>query len=229
MARGRYPARTKLKVFDPAVEARYRIFWSGRALYHTPEQFPPLTAEALFDAAGPLVLELGCGTGEFLCTLAARQPDLCHLGVDISRKPLDRCVALASSMQLPNIRFVQADSSLLGRLIQPESLQAVYIHFPIPFLKTRSHLHHIYAPAMLEHIVRGLVADGRFNLLTDDESVLHDVQRAADALADLRRVPPESWHLAIEGDLKPGYQRLWELRGRTIWRAEWAKRSAKSE
>src|SRR5215472_9264486 len=88
---------------------RYLHVFSARDLYHHPETFPRLCSEQLFDNNAPLELEVGCGTAEFLCSMATKEPAVNFVGVDIALRPLEKAIAVASSLQLPNVCFLHAN------------------------------------------------------------------------------------------------------------------------
>lgn len=227
LSRGRFPGRLSLPDLDPATLAHYRLHWSGEALYNHPEQFPALTAKQLFGVDAPLALDVGCATGEFVCGLAAQHPERCFLGVEMSRKPIEHAVARALALGADNIRFLQADMTLVAPLLVPASLSAVYIHFPVPFTTTHKRKHYTYSPAMLAHYQRAFVPGGRLSIVTDEPRVVEDTQRMLADAADFRQVAEADWQLALDDHLKSPYQRLWEKRKRAIWRAEYESHSAR--
>lgn len=220
MARGQYLTRLAARPLDAETAERYRLRWPSRLLYERPEQFPPVSALSLFDAEGPLALEIGCGAGEFLCALAAREPGAFHLGVDTARKPLDHAAASAAARGLPNVRFLQADMKLLAPLLAPESLSSVFLHFPVPFSVSRRRKHQTYSPEVFGRLRRALVPRARVSLLTDDEDVYLQVARFVAGDGGFRLVPPSEWRYAFDEGLKSSYHRRWEARGRAIRRAE---------
>jgi tRNA (guanine-N7-)-methyltransferase len=220
MARGQYLTRLAARPLDPQTAERYRPWWPSRLLHERPEQFPPVSAPTFFGAEGALALEIGCGAGEFLCALAARDPGAFHLGVDTARKPLDHAAASAAARGLPNVRFLQADVKLLAPLLAPETLSSVFIHFPVPFSLSRRRKHRTYSPEVFGHLRRALLPRARVSLLTDDEGVYLEVARFAERDEGFRLVPPAEWRLVFDEELKSAYHRRWEARGRVIRRAE---------
>jgi tRNA (guanine-N7-)-methyltransferase len=200
------------------------MWWPSRRLYEQPEEFPPLTARALFGVEAPLVLEIGCGAGEFLCALAARDASGFHLGVDTARKPLDHAAATAAELGLTNLRFLQADMKLLAPLLAPESLASIFIHFPVPFSVSRQRKHQTYSPYIFEHLHRALLPTGRISLLTDDGDVVKQVERAIALDERFHLVPSEEWRFDFDEQLKSSYHRRWERRGRPIYRREIEKK-----
>lgn len=222
MGRGHYPSRLKAPRLDPETVERYRMVWPNLLLHERPESFPPVTSLGLFGADGPLELDLGCGTGDFVCALAARRRDVFHLGIDSARKPLDHGVQTAAQMGLENVRFLHADAHLVARRLLPRSIANVYIHFPVPFRAARERKRRIYSPSMLSHLHRALSPGGRLSFITDDETAAREFRRAVESEGNLRYVPREEWRLEFTPELKSPYHKLWEERGHEIWRCELA-------
>ncbi len=220
MPRGRYPARLTLPQIDPIILDHYRLFWPDRDLYHHPERFPAPTAPALFGLDAPLAIDLGCSTAEFLCELAAREPAVCFLGIDIARKPLEHAVLKASERGLRNTRFLQAELTLVIPRLPPASVARAYLHFPVPFHTTGRRKHRIYSAEQLVRLSEALAPGGRLSLMSDDPQVAEEMAAFAESDTPLRALPPEQWRLHFDDALKSPYHRRWEARGRTIWRWE---------
>lgn len=131
---------------DREVEQYLRVY-DARDLYHQPETFPRLCSQQLFASSAPLELEVGCGTAEFLCSLAAKEPEVNFVGVDVAPRPLYKAVATASSLQLRNVRFLRADFARMYPLLEPCSLRQVYVHFPDPNARRKFHRRKLITPA----------------------------------------------------------------------------------
>ena len=220
MSRGMYPRRIKLKPMDPEILARYLSNWPGRDLYHHPEKFPPLTAKTFFGEAVPLHLEIGCGTGEFLCTLATRSPKVGYFGVDIAYKPLTRAIELASSLELENIHFFKADIRLLAPLIPSQSIDLIYLHFPAPARKKASRRYRLFDQEFLDQVFRMLVPGGRMSVMTDNEVLFDEMLSLSQKDTRFSFIPEEAFTIRFDEELKSHNQRLWESRGHRLQRFE---------
>src|SRR5688500_3311098 len=145
---------------DEAVLKRYLLHWHTGDLYHRSEDFPRITSEALFGNDRPLELEIGCGTGEFLCHLAAAYPEHNYVGLDVSLKSLYVAIHEANERGLANIRFIKASSQTIHPLLDDESLRAVYVHFPEPILRPKFRKRRLFNPPFLREITRALSPGG---------------------------------------------------------------------
>lgn len=95
--------------------------WEGHLVDVLAAESAPIFAKVLLDDVVPLlgigerldagsaVADLGCGTGDALCALAAAYPASDFIGLDQSADALDRARAAARAMGLTNIRFERAD------------------------------------------------------------------------------------------------------------------------
>jgi tRNA (guanine-N7-)-methyltransferase len=155
---------------DDCELAQYLRTYNAGDLYHHPETFPRLCSQDLFANRAPLELEVGCGTAEFLCSLAAREPEVNFVGVDSARRPLYKAVAVAASLQLTNVRFLHTKFAHLYPLLEPGSLRQVYVHFPDPNMRPKFHRRKLVTPAFLEAIHRALIPGGGLSLMTDHPS-----------------------------------------------------------
>ncbi|MCG8349132.1 MAG: methyltransferase domain-containing protein [Chloroflexales bacterium] len=223
MPRGRYPARLKTILPSEKALAHYLIVWGNAELYANPERFPPIGSVQLFGNQQPLALEVGCATGEFLCELAARTPNVNFLGVEIVRKPLYRAVARAVQRSLSNIKFLQVDIRLLCSQLLPDSLQAVYLHFPVPVMTARQRRHGVLTATFLDHVYRALAPGGRLSVITDKPAVFAAVEQLAQHDQRFRLVPLDQHRLAIDEGLKSHHHQLWEERGCAILSCELEK------
>jgi tRNA (guanine-N7-)-methyltransferase len=225
MSRGRFPARLRVAAPDEAVAARYLLTWSNRELYRHPEHFTAISAESLLEMAGPLALEIGSATGEFLVETAARRPACAHLGIDIVRKPLFRAVELARSRNLANIRFLQADMKLLYALLATESLGMVYVHFPVPPTTARHRKRWVLAPPYLAQLHRALRPEGRISILTDNELAFRELQQNLQTFSGFEQLDPNEYSFVIDEALKSPHHRRWEAQQRPIFRCELVKQN----
>lgn len=226
MPRGRYPKRLYLNNLDEKILERYRLLWRSKQLYFEPETFPPITVKELFGVDKKLVIEIGCGDGEFLCKLARRESDICFLGIEVSRKPIELAVSNVVKDSLSNIRFLQADLRFVAPLFLPETVDVFYLHFPAPFSMKSKFKRQTYSKEILLHIHRALTIGGRLSFITDDETAFEYVCEEVKQIEGFRVVSAEDYHLEIEPELKSTYHKFWEKKGRVIYRTEFEKVAA---
>ncbi len=137
---------------DEQAIGTYLLRLPGQQLYRAPDTLPKLDSPHLFGGTRPLEVEIGCGSGEFLCFLAARDPAANFVGIELRLKSLYQAIDHAASRSLDNIRFVQADFTRMYPLLVPGSLRAVYLHFPDPNARTKFRKRRIFSARFLDQI-----------------------------------------------------------------------------
>lgn len=220
MARGRYPRRIKAKVPDRASAEKYLIYWKPRDLFFNPKKFPRIDSTHIFGDERPLELEIGCGMGDFLCALAAKNPSVNYIGVDISLRPLHQAVQDAVSRALANIKFIKVDVRLIFPLMPKRSLQNVYVHFPNPNKRKHQRKRRFVDLAFLDHMHSVLAPGGRISVMTDDPEVYADVVAMIRKDGRYQVIPQEDYRLVLDRDLRSHHQRVWEARGKPTLRLE---------
>ncbi len=209
---------------DEARLKRYLLGYHPRSLYEHPDQFSRLTSQALFGNDAPLELEVGCGSAEFLCALAAREPAANFVGVDIARRPLEKAVELAASLALDNIRLLNGNFVQMYPLLEPRSLRRVYVHFPDPNMRTKFRKRRIITPAFLNAMSRALVPGGTLSVMTDHEAFFLEMLALLEADCRFEKTHAERYLVGFEPAVKSRFQRIWEAHGLPILRCELRKR-----
>ncbi len=94
--------------------------------------------DMLFGNGNPLVLEIGCGIGDFAVTMAGRHPDWNYLALDFYNKGCLKTCRRAERLGVANLRVVRDEArAFITRCLPLASLQAVFINCPDPWPKRR--------------------------------------------------------------------------------------------
>lgn len=117
----------------------------------------------------PLVLELGCGKGEYSIHMAQMYPDKNYIGIDIKGARFWRGAKTALEKKLTNVAFVRAEIELLEYLFAPQEVSEIWITFPDPQLKYKRTKHRLTNPQFLEKYEKTLKKTGTLHLKTDSE------------------------------------------------------------
>ncbi len=224
MSRRTLSRQIRLRPLDAAALSKYLAHYDSRSLHYHPEQFPQLSSQRLFENSAPLELEVGCGTAEFLCALAAREPGTNFVGVDIASRPLYKAVEIASSLRLENVRFLHANVAQMYPLLVPCSLRQVYVHFPDPNTRLKFQHRKLITPAFLDAIHLALVPEGKLSLMTDHAEFFHELLTLIEADCRLKKTHDERYLIGFEPEVKSRFQKIWERHGLPILRLEVRKR-----
>ena len=127
-----------------------------------------LDLDTLFGRHAPRVLEIGFGNGDSLLAMAAANPDIDYLGVEVHKPGVGHCLLGIERAGLDNLRVIGHDAiDVLREQIPAASLARVNLYFPDPWPKKRHHKRRIVAPAFLELIASRLAPDGALHIATD--------------------------------------------------------------
>ncbi|SFB66896.1 tRNA (guanine-N(7)-)-methyltransferase [Flagellimonas taeanensis] len=124
---------------------------------------------SFFGNNNPIVLELGCGKGEYTIGLAERNPGKNYIGVDIKGARFWRGAKIAVEKQLPNVAFLRTQIELVDHLFAENEVEEIWITFPDPQIKYKRTKHRLTNPVFLEKYRHILKKGGTMNLKTDSE------------------------------------------------------------
>ena len=91
--------------------------------------------EAFFKNENPIVLELGCGKGEYTVGLADADPQRNYIGIDIKGARMWTGARRATDTGMSNVAFVRTDIELLHYFFAPGEVDEIWITFPDPQMK----------------------------------------------------------------------------------------------
>ena len=117
----------------------------------------------------PIVLELGCGKGEYTIHLANLNPQKNFIGIDIKGARFWRGAKTALEDKMNNVAFVRAQIELIDRLFAAQEVKEIWITFPDPQIKYKRTKHRLTNPSFLEHYQNILSTEGFVHLKTDSE------------------------------------------------------------
>ncbi len=122
-----------------------------------------------FGNENPIVLELGCGKGEYTVGLAKQNPQKNYIGIDIKGARLWRGAKKALEENLKNVAFLRTQIELVDELFGENEVSEIWITFPDPQIKYKRTKHRMTNKEFLEKYKRILKPTGLVNLKTDSE------------------------------------------------------------
>lgn len=117
----------------------------------------------------PIVLELGCGKGEYSVSLAREYPEKNFLGIDIKGARFWRGAKTALEEGLDNVGFLRSQIELVDDLFAENEVAEIWITFPDPQIKYKRTKHRMTNSEFLQKYKKILISDGVVNLKTDSE------------------------------------------------------------
>lgn len=122
-----------------------------------------------FKNNNPLVLELGCGKGEYSVALAQKYPDKNFIGVDIKGARFWRGAKTAIEEEIPNVAFLRTQIELIDHAFAENEVNEIWITFPDPQIKYKRTKHRMTNSEFIKRYKKILKPDGFVNLKTDSE------------------------------------------------------------
>ena len=202
-----------------------------------PNVFQPTRDEALnnfhlkgkwrsevFKNQNPIVLELGCGKGEYSVGLAKAFPEKNFIGIDIKGARFWFGAKEAIENNLNNAAFLRAQIELVDCFFDRDEVDEIWITFPDPQIKYRRTKHRMTHPDFLERYKKILKKDGIMHLKTDSE-FLHGytlglLQGAGHEIIsahhDIYGAPEYEPGTPLLREIKTYYEGLFSAKGKTI-------------
>ena len=151
---------------QPAFEEMFRCDHPLKGRWH----------EDFFHNNNPIVLELGCGKGEYTVALAERNPDKNFIGVDIKGARMWRGAKSATEAKMQNVGFLRARIEFITSMFAKGEISEIWITFPDPQLKTRRAKKRLTSPIFLSLYAHILEEGGYINLKTDSQHLYEYTQ-----------------------------------------------------
>ncbi|MFN3404631.1 MAG: tRNA (guanosine(46)-N7)-methyltransferase TrmB [Cytophagaceae bacterium] len=126
-----------------------------------------------FGNNNPIVLEIGCGRGEYTTGLAAVYPDKNFIGIDIKGARIWKGSTVAIENNLDNVAFLRIRIYQLLDFFDDGEVNEIWITFPDPRPKEGEEKHRLTYPANIEKYLKILGGKGKLHLKTDS-SLLFD-------------------------------------------------------
>ena len=121
--------------------------------------------EDYFKNDNPIVLELGCGKGEYTVELARLYPEMNFIGVDIKGARMWTGAKMALQEGLKNVAFLRTNIEIIDRFFGPDEVSEIWLTFSDPQMKNpRKRLTSTY---FLERYRRFLKDGGIVHVKTD--------------------------------------------------------------
>ena len=119
----------------------------------------------------PVVLEIGCGHGDYSNALAKVYPDKNFLGIDIKGARIYTAANKALKESIENVGFYLGKAENLLNLLKPESIERIIIPFPDPHVKRRSEKRRLISDEFFILYKKVLNKSGIIELKTDNEII----------------------------------------------------------
>lgn len=118
----------------------------------------------------PIVVELGCGKGEYTVGLAQRFPQYNYIGFDRKSARMWRGAKIVFKENIDNVAFVRGQVENIEHYFEPEEVEQIWITFPDPQLQKPRIRKRLTHPMFLERYRKILNPNHFIHLKTDDDT-----------------------------------------------------------
>jgi tRNA (guanine-N7-)-methyltransferase len=177
--------------------------------------------EEVFKNNNPIVLELGCGKGEYTVALATEFPDKNFIGIDIKSNRMWVGAKKAMEANRNNVAFMRALMHKIEELFAANEVDEIWITFPDPFVRIRSAKHRLTHTRFLRLYQRILKPGGVINFKTDSDELFAFTQNMLTHLHITPQVTDYDVHANPQAEpmlkqVRTYYENLFMAKGKKI-------------
>jgi tRNA (guanine-N7-)-methyltransferase len=175
-----------------------------------------------FGNDNPIHVEIGCGKGRFITTLAARHPELNFIAVELKAEVVLRAAQRTEQRSIPNLAFVQYNAAMLTDLFAESEIDRIYLNFSDPWPKKRHYKRRLTYKSFLDLYKQVLKPHGEIHLKTDNENLFEfSLNQFSNERFRLRNITFDLHQSSMaEGNVMTEYEERFSSRGQRIYRTE---------
>jgi tRNA (guanine-N7-)-methyltransferase len=180
----------------------------------------------IFKNDNPIVLELGCGKGEYSVGMGKHFPEKNFIGVDIKGNRIWRGAKTAFEDKMNNVYFIRTQIDHIASFFNENEVDEIWITFPDPQPKDRLERKRLTSPMFIDRYKTFLKPNGIIHLKTDHEGfftyTLEEVERCNFKLIEstfnlygeaIDKLDTKTQEIL---SIKTFYEKLWSEKGHSI-------------
>ena len=203
----------------------FEIYTEDRNFIEAIKDKEYLDFERIFGNDNPVILEIGCGKGQFACEYAKQHPEVNIIAVEKVSNVIVQACEKAKRENLNNLRFLILGAEKLGLYIEEESVELIYLNFSCPFPKKRYAKHRLTHEGFLEIYKKLLKDGGEIHQKTDNmhffEFSIGEYSKCGYLISD---VSLDLHNSDFEGNIMTEYEKRFTDLGQPIYRLQAKKR-----
>lgn len=137
--------------------------------------------ETIFRNNNPIVLELGCGRGEYTTGLAERFPEKNFIGIDIKGARMWRGARTSNEKNLRNSAFLRTRIEFINSFFSENEVDEIWVTFPDPHVGARNANKRLTSPWYLNLYRPVLKDNGIMHLKTDNQELHRYTRKVAES------------------------------------------------
>ena len=160
--------------------------WDDYVIAYEPRLFP---TEELFGNSNPLTAEIGFGMGDSLLEMAAANPQINFLGIEVHKPGVGKLLHGVVEQNLSNVKvFCHDAKEILAHCLPPASIARLLIFFPDPWHKKRHNKRRLVQTDFITQQLPLLADGGRIHLATDWEPYAEHMVEAMEAVEGIENL-----------------------------------------
>lgn len=124
--------------------------------------------QELFNNQNPIHIEIGCGKGQFMMTLAKRNPDINYVAIEKFDSVLLRALEKAIQEEIPNLKMAIMDAEVIKDYFADKEVSKIYLNFSDPWPKNHHAKRRLTYKTFLDQYKDILKDDGDIEQKTDN-------------------------------------------------------------
>ena len=174
--------------------------------------------EKIFGNSNPVVLELGCGKGEYTVGLAATNPGKNFIGIDIKGARIWKGAKEVAQSEMKNAKFLRTEIENISEIFSTDEVDEIWITFPDPQMqKARKRL----TSTRFLKLYSGFLKPGGVVHLKTDSPFLYEytkrlVEKNGLEIVEITDDLYGSGNADPEKSIKTFYESQWLSRGKSI-------------
>ena len=125
----------------------------------------------IFGNNNPIHIEIGCGKGQFISTLAKQNPDINFIAIEKFDSVLLRCLEKVIDMDLNNLKLCVMDAQMISNYFKNDEVKRIYLNFSDPWPKKHHVKRRLTSPIFLEQYKMILDKKGEIFFKTDNRGL----------------------------------------------------------
>ncbi|AGM25551.1 tRNA (guanosine(46)-N7)-methyltransferase TrmB [Spiroplasma chrysopicola] len=138
---------------------------------HNPAKYRGKWAKKIFKNNHPLNIEIGCGKGGFILTLAKNNPDQNYIAIEKFPSVAVNALKKLVNEKLSNLKIITDDAQTLTEIFAPEEISKIYLNFSDPWPKKRHAKRRLTSKKFLPLYDEILKNNGRIYFKTDNDDL----------------------------------------------------------
>ena len=221
MGKGKLAKFADMETYENVFQYPYSV------VEHVPFETQGHWHEQYFHNDNPIVLELGCGKGEYTVELAKLYPDWNFIGVDIKGARMWTGATQALREGLKNVAFLRTNIEIIERFFAEDEVQEIWLTFSDPQMKnprkrlTSTYFMNRYRHFLIDGGIIHLKTDSNFLFTYTTYMVEHNHLPVIERTEDLYHNSQLSTLNSPLLNIQTYYESMWIARGLNIKYMKW--------